>query len=64
MLASMPSKVSLLAVGGVGVRQMKLVTDAQPKKALEPMVSMLRSMKISSRAFREAEQSIEHTPSI
>ena len=43
-LASMPSKVSLLAVGGVGVRQVKSVTAAQPKKALEPIVSMLRSM--------------------
>ena len=28
----MPSKVSLLAVGGVGVRQVKSVTAAQPKK--------------------------------
>ena len=48
-LAYMPSKVSLLAVGGVGVRQVKSVTVAQPKKAFEPMVSMLRSMQISSR---------------
>ena len=46
-LVSIPSKVSLLAVGGVGVRQVKSVTAAQPKK-------LCKSAKYLSRVIMEA----------
>ncbi len=46
-LAFIPSKVSLLAVGGVGVRLVKSVTAAQPNK-------LCKSAKYLSRAIMEA----------